>query len=412
MGRVPRRCTANGYAPKTDNGRCPLRRRLLGSTDDDHISRGSINSWDLSASVGSPVFAAVPGKVSYVDCFGYEQGRSSYHQGYGCAVDVNHGNGIVSQYAHCKQGTFYVKVGDQVTADSLLCQVGTTGQTSWPHVHFTILRNGSPIRIDSIFDIRQMHYCKFCRSTNDPNAPVVGMAGQTTKVQVASTPGQRLLRLLLLLVTAIGPEALTLVLSVLGSAILLFLWLMPQSVRVMMVAALVAGVCGIGTVLMFLPQGQVQAQGQTPGNFETAYKITVHEEGRGCDTHIVRTLHGVTQWTYDRYSKELGRPKRDVCTYLTAAESLDIYRRYYWQASGLDGVAMQAAIQIFDHSVNAGVGKGKAILATCGNDPNCVVARRRAFYNGTKDCLNKTVVCAAWLRRVTAVYNKAMSKGD
>jgi len=391
----------------------PTATRLLGSTDDDHVQRGSINSWDLSASVGSPVFAAAPGQVSYVDCFGYEQKRSGYHQGYGCAVDVSHGNGIVSQYAHCKQGTFYVKVGDMVTTDSLLCQVGTTGQTSWPHVHFTILRNGSPIRIASIFDINQMRYCKFCRATNDPNAPVTGaVSGQ---VQPATTAVQSPLTPVLKALAALSDQELTYLSFVLIFALMAAFWLANNALRVIMAAGLTAAACSALTITMLIPAQVTTTTGSSnnvPADFDTAYRIVRGQEGKGCDTYIVRTLNGITQWTYDRYNRERGTPRTDVCNNLTEQEAKDIYYRYYWKPSSLDGVAMAIAIQVFDHSINAGVGKGKEILASCGNNATCVAQRRRNFYNSTTTCKTKSVVCGAWLRRVDSVYRKATGNAN
>jgi len=398
---------SNGTAAAQDYGQrlrsmdgqwtLPTATRLLGSSDDDHISRGSINSWDLSASVGSPVFAAAAGQVSYVDCYGYENKRSSFHQGYGCAVDVNHGNGIVSQYAHCKQGTFYVKVGDQVTADSLLCQVGTTGQTSWPHVHFTILRNGSPIRIDSIFDIRQMRYCKFCRATNDPGAPVTGpVPGQAQSVATYDSLGLQLLGTLGKALAASDPATVQLGLAAAIMAILLALWLSPNWARMVIVAGLVSTGCATGVALMFIP---TQAN-QPASDWQQAYRVTIGSEGFSCTTDGAYTMGGVTQGTYDAWRMAQGLGHADVCANLTEQQRQAIFVQRYWLASGADKLPARLALTYVDHAFNAGIGTAKRGLAACGLDVTCFNQWRVQDYRSKS---NASLYLAGWLNRVNRI---------
>jgi hypothetical protein len=286
----------------------PVATRLLGSTDDDHVRRGSINSWDLSVSPGTPVFAAAPGTVKTVGCYLYEKKVTAVLQGYGCSVQVDHGNGIVSQYAHCKDVGFYVKVGDKVTANSLLCQSGQTGSASWPHVHFTILRNGGPVRIDSLFDARLMHYCHFtkCVANNRPSDPIRGYAvtGQqpATTATVAQTRYAQLLRIL----AQYPPQVVSLaIMAVLGLLVLIY-WLGGKAERVAIVGG-VSGMAGAAVIVwLMVPVGTVSAGQQTATigdgtTWDKVYPIVQSMEGWSCTKDPIRTMGGVTQGTYSRW---------------------------------------------------------------------------------------------------------------
>jgi LysM repeat protein len=66
---------------------------------------------------------------------------SGWKGGYGNAVEVNHGNGIVTRYAH--QATNYVVAGQQVVKGQALGRCGTTGRSSGTHIHFEVIVNGS-----------------------------------------------------------------------------------------------------------------------------------------------------------------------------------------------------------------------------------------------------------------------------
>lgn len=390
----------------------PVATNQLGSTDEDHVSRGSINSWDLSATVGTPAFAAAAGRVSYVDCYGYENGRSSIHQGYGCAVDVNHGGGIVTQYAHCKAGSFYVKVGDTVTENSPLCQVGTTGQTSWPHLHFTILRNGSPLRVDRIFDIRQMSYCKFCRAANDPNAPVNGIvAGQAQGQVIAVSPITPYLRAL----ATLSQGQLAALLFVIFFAVMLAFWLANNAVRVIMAAGLVASLCSVLTITMLMPTqvtatqgaGQVAQGGQLPaGDWTAAYKVTIGSEGFKCTVDPVLTMGGVTQSTYNAWLRSKGKPNAHVCHGLTEEQRKAIFYERYWLASGADKLPAKLALSYVDFAFNAGNGAAKAGVAQCGQSITCFNNYRESFYRNARLC---HLYCAGWLNRLNRI--RKMTEG-
>lgn len=346
--------------------------RLLGSTDDDHVGRGSINSWDISMSLQSPVFAAAPGVVKTAGCFLYENGLTPNLQGYGCSVQVDHGNGIVSQYGHCARLSIAVQPGQNVTNQSLLCRVGLTGVTSWPHVHFTILKNGSPIRIDTIFDIRQMAYCKYCQSTNDPNGPVKNSIGTTS-----SSSNPRLNRIFSA-IDSFGYIRLIVIL------VILVLWiynLLPKPFDIIFASTVssvtAVAICGSIFWVITKPSSGVQAQDRG-GTIQQGYKYTVGSEGWKCTEDGAHTKGGITQGTYNRYK---GTRSLDVCNHLTEAERFDIYKKFYWDALNGDSLPGALAITAVDHYFNTGV----KYPASCGTDVKCVNDWREKDYRSKGD---------------------------
>jgi murein DD-endopeptidase MepM/ murein hydrolase activator NlpD len=63
--------------------------------------------------------------------------------GYGLLVEINHGNGYTTRYAHTSEAL--VKVGDKVLKGQAIAMVGSSGRSTGPHLHFEILRNGKQI---------------------------------------------------------------------------------------------------------------------------------------------------------------------------------------------------------------------------------------------------------------------------
>lgn len=71
------------------------------------------------------------GVVTYAGCLNW---------GYGCHIKIDHGNGYTTLYAHLQQ--IYVKVGQSVGRGSSIGQMGSTGRSTGPHLHFEISKNG------------------------------------------------------------------------------------------------------------------------------------------------------------------------------------------------------------------------------------------------------------------------------
>lgn len=85
---------------------------------------------DIAASTGTPIWAAAAGTVIYAGWLG----------GYGNLVVVDHGNGLATAYAHAS--AILVAVGQQVSQGETVSLVGSTGNSSGPHLHFEVRVNG------------------------------------------------------------------------------------------------------------------------------------------------------------------------------------------------------------------------------------------------------------------------------
>jgi murein DD-endopeptidase MepM/ murein hydrolase activator NlpD len=88
---------------------------------------------DFAGTAGADVIAVAAGIVTYV-------GERS---GFGHIIEVSHGGGLVTRYAHNKSAT--VTVGDTVQRGQTLALMGSTGRSTGPHVHFEVLRDGRPV---------------------------------------------------------------------------------------------------------------------------------------------------------------------------------------------------------------------------------------------------------------------------
>jgi len=88
---------------------------------------------DLSAPMGAPIIAPASGHVIAV----------SNEPGYGNTFQIDHGNGIVTKFAHCSR--IVVHVGQQVTRGQLIATVGNTGLSTGPHLHYEVHVNGQPV---------------------------------------------------------------------------------------------------------------------------------------------------------------------------------------------------------------------------------------------------------------------------
>ncbi|MBR2674427.1 MAG: peptidoglycan DD-metalloendopeptidase family protein [Mogibacterium sp.] len=88
---------------------------------------------DLAGPTGTPIYASDGGTVI----------RAGYNGGYGNCVDIDHENGYITRYAHCSR--LIVSAGDKVYQGQNIAFVGSTGNSTGPHLHFEIISNGSAI---------------------------------------------------------------------------------------------------------------------------------------------------------------------------------------------------------------------------------------------------------------------------
>ena len=97
-----------------------------------HVSRPH-EGIDVTAPMGAPIIAPASGLVTKV-------GRET---GYGNVLEIDHGNGIVTRYAHCSR--IDVRQGQRVTRGQRIAAVGKTGLSTGPHLHYEIHVNGKVV---------------------------------------------------------------------------------------------------------------------------------------------------------------------------------------------------------------------------------------------------------------------------
>jgi murein DD-endopeptidase MepM/ murein hydrolase activator NlpD len=88
---------------------------------------------DFGVAEGTKIYAAKPGNVLLV---------GNQPEGYGLYVVVYHGGGEATLYGHCSR--ILVSEGDKVSTEMVVALSGNTGQSTGPHLHFEIVRNGVP----------------------------------------------------------------------------------------------------------------------------------------------------------------------------------------------------------------------------------------------------------------------------
>jgi murein DD-endopeptidase MepM/ murein hydrolase activator NlpD len=88
---------------------------------------------DFAGALGSQVLSVAAGVVT----------KSEPHSGYGNLIEINHGNGYMTRYAHNARSL--VRIGDMVVRGQPIALMGSTGRSTGPHVHFEVLRNGQQI---------------------------------------------------------------------------------------------------------------------------------------------------------------------------------------------------------------------------------------------------------------------------
>ena len=121
----------------------PVRKPVIGEVDmsspfgmrmDPFMGRPAIHTGiDLRGDIGEPARATATGKVTIA-------GREG---GYGNMVEINHGNGLATRYGHLSK--IDVKVGQLVRIGEVIGQIGSTGRSTGPHLHYETRINGEAV---------------------------------------------------------------------------------------------------------------------------------------------------------------------------------------------------------------------------------------------------------------------------
>ena len=93
-------------------------------------SRGVHTGLDIANSSGTPIKAAASGVCVF----------SAYKGSYGNMIVIDHGGGVQTYYAHCSR--LYVSVGSNVNQGDVIAAIGSTGNSTGPHLHFEVRVNG------------------------------------------------------------------------------------------------------------------------------------------------------------------------------------------------------------------------------------------------------------------------------
>jgi murein DD-endopeptidase MepM/ murein hydrolase activator NlpD len=105
----------------------------FGFRADPFTGRGALHTGlDFPSPTGTPIHAAAGGVVR----------TAELHPEYGMMLEIDHGNGLMTRYGHTSK--ILVKVGDLVKRGQVVADVGTTGRSTGPHLHFEVLVDGIP----------------------------------------------------------------------------------------------------------------------------------------------------------------------------------------------------------------------------------------------------------------------------
>jgi murein DD-endopeptidase MepM/ murein hydrolase activator NlpD len=115
----------------------PVQEGSLGSAfgwrSDPFTGRSALHTGlDFQADPGTPILAAAGGIVV----------AQEWHNAYGNLVEIDHGNDLVTRYAHASR--VHVQRGDVVKRGQKIAEVGSTGRSTGPHLHFEVLVQGVP----------------------------------------------------------------------------------------------------------------------------------------------------------------------------------------------------------------------------------------------------------------------------
>ncbi|MFT3817082.1 MAG: M23 family metallopeptidase [Rubrivivax sp.] len=105
----------------------------FGFRPDPFTGRAALHSGlDFPAEPGTAIKASAGGVVRFAD----------QHPEYGQMLELDHGNGLVTRYAHCQK--LLVKPGQLIKRGQIVAEVGSSGRSTGPHLHFEVLVDGAP----------------------------------------------------------------------------------------------------------------------------------------------------------------------------------------------------------------------------------------------------------------------------
>ncbi len=118
--------------PLADDGNCYISSNFGWRIDPISNQQEYHEGLDIAVWYNTPVLATAPGKVTFV----------GWNGGYGLSVEVNHGHGHTTYYAHLNKSK--VSKGDKVEKGDIIALTGNSGRSTGPHLHYEVRINGVP----------------------------------------------------------------------------------------------------------------------------------------------------------------------------------------------------------------------------------------------------------------------------
>jgi len=144
LGRLNAMETTLATIPSGRPTAAPMQSSSYGYRRDPFNGMAAFHSGiDFPGRYGQTINAAAPGKVSFV----------GQRQGYGKVVEIDHGNGIMTRYAHLSR--FSARVGEKVTRGQAIARMGSTGRSTGTHLHFEVRVRGQAVNPRRFLEARQ-----------------------------------------------------------------------------------------------------------------------------------------------------------------------------------------------------------------------------------------------------------------
>lgn len=126
----------------------PIDMKNVTSAGQDSIAHVGdlVYSIDYDAPEGTSIYAALDGVVISVKDDSDLGGLDQKFEDDGNYIEVLHANDEISEYEHLRQNSAKVRVGDQVKTGDILAEVGNTGWSACPHLHFMVYPKDNPYK--------------------------------------------------------------------------------------------------------------------------------------------------------------------------------------------------------------------------------------------------------------------------
>ena len=117
---------------------------------------------DFRGPLGAPIYAAADGRVSF----------AGVKNGYGNCLEIVHGNGMMTRYAH--MSGFRARVGQTVRAGDVIGAIGNSGRSTGPHLHFEVRVNDQAVNPRPFLEANRNVFQKTARAERGRAAALRG----------------------------------------------------------------------------------------------------------------------------------------------------------------------------------------------------------------------------------------------